>query len=83
MTLRFDGLTAYKLLPWPKCVKLRGLNAVTLVLRLVGFTYPCRFRYGNGRLGDSYLACPYSVTSALYSLSGTFIHRTGATPGVR
>ena len=25
-----------------KCVKSRGLNAVTLVLRLVGLDYPCR-----------------------------------------
>ena len=24
------------------CVKLRGFNAVTLVLRLVGFNNPCR-----------------------------------------
>ena len=31
-------------------------------------------RYRNGRLSGSYQACPYSVTSALHSLSGTFIH---------
>ena len=31
-------------------------------------------RYGNGRFSDGYLACPYSVTSAVHSLSGTFIH---------
>ena len=31
-------------------------------------------RYGNGRLSDGYLACPYSVTSAVHSLSGAFIH---------
>ena len=24
-------------------------------------------RYGNGRLSESYQACPYSVTSALHS----------------
>ena len=31
-------------------------------------------RYGNGRLSESYQVCPYPVTSALHSLSGTFIH---------
>ena len=28
-------------------------------------------RYGNGRLSESCQACPYSVTSALHSKSGT------------
>ena len=31
-------------------------------------------RYRNGRLSVSYQAYPSSVTSALHSLSGTFIH---------
>ena len=32
-------------------------------------------RYGNGRLSESYQACPYSVTNALHSLSGTLYPR--------
>ena len=30
--------------------------------------------YENGRLSESFQACPYSVISALHSQSGTFIH---------
>ena len=38
-------------------------------------------RYRNGRFSDGSLACPYSVTSAVHSLSGTFIHVSSTSIG--
>ena len=54
-----------------------GSYELGLVLPLVCVSHPSpatywiwqslSLRYGNGRLSESYQACPYSVTSALHS----------------